>query len=103
TLFINFFPVSQQCQTGEVPFNFSFNNTFQQHVVNICLGQALPVHSTPNPDVYLGLVSVFSGQAENSDGTGGQTITADLFAIGGGGGSNSTGSLERYLFGSHRP
>jgi hypothetical protein len=100
TPLITYIPVLLPFQTVDVPFSFSYNRPIQQVTVNVCVGQALPVQNTPNPDVYLGLASAFSGQAQNSDGSGGQTITADLSVIGVGTATNSSGSLENYIYAS---
>ena len=100
TPLVNFIPVLLPFQSVDVPFNFSFTEPVQQIVVNVCIGQALPVQTTADPDVYLGLASVFAGVAENSDGTGAETIRADLSAIGVGVATNSTGSLESYIYAS---
>ena len=100
TPLISYIPVLLPFQTVEVPFNFTYNRPIEHITINVCVGQALPVQNTPNPDIYLGLVSVFSGLAQNSDGTGGQSITADLSALGVGTATNSSGSLENYIYAS---
>ena len=100
TPLINYIPVLLPLQSVDVPFTFAFNQlpVQQQVVVNQCLGEALPVQSSPNPDVYVGLASIFSGTAENSDGSGAQTIQSSLSIIGVGINTNSPGSLENYVY-----
>ncbi len=101
TPLINYIPLLLPFQTVNVPFTFTFNQQPQASVVvNVCLGEALPVQSAPNPDTYLGLASIFAGQAANSDGSGAQTIESSLTTIGVGLAANSPGSLENYVYAS---
>jgi len=101
TPLINYIPVLLPFQTVNVPFTFLYNQQAQAAIViNTCLGDALPVQNTFNPDVYLGLASILTGQAANSDGSGAQLIQSALSIIGVGLATNSPGSLENYVYGS---
>ena len=98
TPLINYIPVLLPLQSVDVPFTFTFNRTLEPQFINDCLGEALPVQNTQNPDVYVGLASIFSGTAENSDGSGAQTIQSSLSTIGVGISADSPGSLENYVY-----